>query len=155
MSSTSLNNQLAAPSAELLPQLAAAIPASKGTYGQILKSSAVIGGSSVLNIGIGIVRTKAMAILLGPAGFGLAGLYMSIVTLTQSVAGMGINSSGVREIAEAAGSDDKHRIARTVAVLRRTSIILGVVGAALLVVFSPWRSFSNSFRQDRARSCKA
>jgi len=28
------------------------------TYGQILKSSALIGGSSLLNIGIGIVRTK-------------------------------------------------------------------------------------------------
>jgi antigen flippase len=137
MSSTSIENQLSDPSAELLPQLVATVPAKKQTYGQILKSSAVIGGSSVLNIGIGIVRTKAMAILLGPAGFGLAGLYTSIVTLTQSVAGMGINSSGVREIAEAAGGGDKERIARTVAVLRRTSIILGVLGAALLVVFSP------------------
>jgi len=136
MQSASLNNQLDESSAELRPQLVTTVAVRKQTYGQILKSSAVIGGSSVLNIGIGIVRTKAMAILLGPAGFGLAGLYTSIVTLTQSVAGMGINSSGVREIAEAAGSDDQQRIARTVAVLRRTSIILGVMGAALLLIFS-------------------
>src|SRR5437868_4415069 len=60
----------------------------KESYGQILKSSAVIGGSSVLNICIGIVRTKAMAMLLGPAGFGLFGLYGSIQNLTQSVVGM-------------------------------------------------------------------
>ncbi len=39
--------------------------AEKHTYGQILKSSALIGGSSVVNIAIGIVRTKAMAVLLG------------------------------------------------------------------------------------------
>jgi antigen flippase len=136
MQSASLNNQLDESSAELRPQLVTTVAVRKQTYGQILKSSAVIGGSSVLNIGIGIVRTKAMAILLGPEGFGLAGLYTSIVTLTQSVAGMGINSSGVREIAEAAGSDDQQRIARTVAVLRRTSIILGVMGAALLLIFS-------------------
>ena len=77
---------------------------SEHTYGQILKSSAIIGGSTVLKVGIGIVRTKIMALLLGPAGFGLAGLYMSIITLTQSIAGMGINGSGVRQIAEAAGS---------------------------------------------------
>ena len=56
-------------------------PAAKHTYGQILKSSALIGGSSVLNILIGIVRTKVMAVLLGPAGFGLMGLYGSIIDL--------------------------------------------------------------------------
>src|SRR6266702_1746070 len=106
------------------------------TYGQILESSALIGGSSVLNIAIGIVRTKAMAMLLGPAGFGLFGLYGSIANLTQSIAGMGINSSGVRQIAEAAGSGDNARIAQTAAVLRRTSIVLGGLGAILLLVFS-------------------
>ena len=53
---------------------------SKQTYGQILKSSAIVGGSTVLNIGIGIVRTKILALLLGPGGFGLAGLYTSIIT---------------------------------------------------------------------------
>jgi PST family polysaccharide transporter len=107
----------------------------KHTYAQILKSSVLIGGSSVLNIGIGIVRTKAMAVLLGPAGFGLMGLYGSIADLAVSIAGMGVNSSGVRQIAEAAGSGDDKLIARTVTVLRRTAVLLGVLGAGLLVVF--------------------
>ncbi len=109
---------------------------SEHTYGQILKSSAIVGGSTVLNVGIGIVRTKIMALLLGPAGFGVAGLYTSIITLTQNIAGMGINSSGVRQIAEAAGSGDQDRIAKTTAVLRRTSVVLGLLGAVLLVLFS-------------------
>lgn len=108
----------------------------KPTYGQVLKSSALIGGSSVLNIAIGIVRTKAMAILLGPSGFGLAGLYGSISDLTISIAGMGVNSSGVRQIAESAGSGDAEQIARTASVLRRTSVFLGVLGAVSLLVFS-------------------
>ena len=90
----------------------------------------------MVNIGIGIVRTKAMAVLLGPAGFGLMGVYGSIADLALSIAGMGINSSGVRQIAEAVGSGETERIARTVAVLRRTSIVLGILGAVLLVVFS-------------------
>jgi PST family polysaccharide transporter len=113
-----------------------ASPDKKDSYGQILKSSALVGGSSLINIAIGIVRTKAMAMLLGPAGFGLTGLYSSIVDLTQSIAGLGINSSGVRQMAEAAGTGDTERIGRTAAVLRRTSIVLGVLGAVLLVVFS-------------------
>lgn len=109
---------------------------SEHTYGQILKSSAIIGGSTILNVGIGIVRTKIMALLLGPAGFGLAGLYTSIISLTQSIAGMGINSSGVRQIAEATGSGNQDRIAKTTMVLRRTSVVLGFIGAILLVLFS-------------------
>ena len=74
--------------------------------------------------------------LLGPSGFGLFGLYGSIANLTQSIAGMGINSSGVRQIAEAAGSGDKDRIAQTAAVLRRTAVVLGLLGATLLLMFS-------------------
>jgi enterobacterial common antigen flippase len=63
-------------------------------------------------------------------------LYGSIADLARSVAGMGINSSGVRQIAEAVGSGNEEQIARTAIVLRGTSIILGVSGALLLVLFS-------------------
>jgi len=106
------------------------------SYGQILRSSVLIGGSSLLEIAIGIVRTKANALLLGPAGFGLMGLYLSILNLAQSVAGMGVNSSGVRQIAAAVGSGDSGRIARTTVVLRRASVGLGLLGGVLLIVLA-------------------
>ena len=91
-------------------------PAGRSTYGQILKSSALMGGSTIANIAVNVVRAKAMALLLGPAGVGLVGLYTSVLNLTHSVAGMGINQSGVRQIAEAAGSRETQRVARTAAV---------------------------------------
>jgi enterobacterial common antigen flippase len=106
------------------------------SYGQILKSSVLVGGSSLLNVAIGMVRTKVMALLLGPAGFGLFGVYGSIATLAQTVAGMGVNSSGVRQIAQAAGSGDGRRIAETSQVLRRVSFVLGLLGALLMVVLA-------------------
>jgi antigen flippase len=135
MSSSSTDNQLSVLPPESVSE--AKIPArpEKHSYGQILKSSALIGGSSAVNIALGIVRTKATALLLGPAGFGLFGLYGSIANLTQNVAGMGINSSGVRQIAEAVASNNAERIAITTIVLRRASILLGLLGAAFLVVF--------------------
>src|SRR5258705_12491703 len=83
------------------------------TYSQILKSTALIGGSSVVNIGFGIIRTKAMALFLGPGGVGLMGLYSAIADLANSLAGFGIQSSGVRQIAEAVGTGEAERIART------------------------------------------
>src|ERR1700720_4961352 len=113
MTSSACNNELSARSLQSLPTPAPIATAHKGTYGQILKSSALVGGSSVINIAIGIVRTKAMALLLGPAGYGLFGLYGSIANLAQSLAGMGVNSSGVRQIAAAVGSGDSAQIALT------------------------------------------
>jgi PST family polysaccharide transporter len=111
--------------------------ADERSYGQILKSSLLIGGSSVATVAIGIVRTKAMAMMLGPAGFGLMGVYGSIADLARSTAELGINSSGVRQIAEAAGgSGDPARLARTVIVLRRTAVVLGLLGAILLAALA-------------------
>ena len=143
MASTVLNSQISPSATE--PTVEAGVisrdpiaqdagSARKSSYRQILKSSALLGGSQSLNIVIGIIRTKAMALFLGPAGFGVVGLYNSIVDLTQNIAGMGVNSSGVRQIAEAVGSNDTQRITLTVGVLRRTSMILGLLGAAALVV---------------------
>jgi antigen flippase len=135
MPSSHSNSPLIDPLVEAPPPVAPVEKAAKSTYGQILKSTALVGGSSALNIGIGIIRSKAMALLLGPAGFGLFGIYGSIANLTQSIAGMGINSSGVRQIAEAVGSGNIDRIALVAAVLRRTSIVVGALGALFLAVF--------------------
>ena len=120
-----------------VPELGEEAPTpDRHSYGQILKSSALIGFSTLVNLAIGIVRTKAMAVWLGPAGFGLVGLYGSIADLAQNIAGMGINASGVRQIAEAVGTGDAERIARAAVVLRRTAILLGVLGGAFLLAFS-------------------
>ena len=108
----------------------------KHSYGQILKSSALIGSSAVANLAIGIIRSKAMAVWLGPAGFGLMGLYSAIADLALSIAGLGINASGVRRIAEAVGTGDTERIARATVVLRRTAVLLGTLGAVFLLAFS-------------------
>ena len=113
---------------------------SEKSYGQIVKSSALIGGSSLLNAVFGIIRTKAMALLLGPAGYGLFGIYDSICNLTRTLGGMGINFSGVRQIAEAVGTGDNHRIATTVITLRRVAFFTGALGALLLVIAGKWVS---------------
>jgi PST family polysaccharide transporter len=106
------------------------------SYGQVLKSSTLIGVSSLANVALGIVRTKVFALLLGPAGIGLLGLYSSVADLARSLAGLGVNSSGVRQIAEAVGTGDTQRIACTVTTLRRVALCFGALGSLLLLVFS-------------------
>jgi antigen flippase len=106
------------------------------SHAHILRSTAIMGGASVVNVGFAIVRNKAIAVLLGPQGVGLMGLYSSIADLAQTLAALGMQEAGVRQIAEAVGTGDTDRIGRTASVLRWASIVLGLAGAVLLVAWS-------------------
>ncbi|OGR30649.1 MAG: hypothetical protein A2X83_00785 [Desulfuromonadales bacterium GWD2_54_10] len=106
------------------------------SYKQILKSTFIMGGSSIIVTLLGIVRTKIIALILGPTGVGLTGIYMSITSLVSTISGMGIRESGVQQIAGALGTDDQIRMSRTVRTLRRTALISGSVGLFLLLFMS-------------------
>ena len=110
--------------------------AHKESYGQIVKSTALIGGTQVLNILIGIVRVKILALFLGPVGIGLAGMYQAATAMIATLTGLGIGPAGVRQIAEAAASGDERRMARTVALLRRAAWITGLLGMAVVLIFA-------------------
>jgi enterobacterial common antigen flippase len=106
------------------------------THTQILKSTLLVGASSVVGVVFSIIRNKAVALMLGPEGIGLMGLYSALADMAQNLAGMGVQSSGVRQIAEAAGTNDDETIARTAMVLSRTAFVLGAIGALLLLLLA-------------------
>ncbi len=106
----------------------------KASYRRILRSSSIIGGASFINIAIGLLRNKVLAVLLGPAGVGLASLYNGLMSTASTFATMGMAAVGTRQIAEASSKDD----ARALLVARRAlfwgTMFLASVGA--LVVWS-------------------
>jgi len=104
------------------------------SYGQILKSTTIVGGSQVINIVLGIIRTKFLAVLLGPSGVGLMGMYTAVTGIMGTITSMGIGASGVRQIAEAHGTNDDQKIARTIITLRRVSFFLGLLGMLATIV---------------------
>lgn len=112
------------------------------SYSQILKSSSLIGGAQGIGLLLGMVRTKFAAVLIGPLGVGLAGNYLAIQGLVSTVAGLGIQSSAVRDVAEAVGREDREAIGRTILTLRRICWLTGLVGMlammALAGLLSRW-----------------
>ena len=118
------------------PKPSAPADTAAGSYRSILKSTSIIGGSSVLNILIGMVKTKFVAVLLGPSGVGYMGMLVQIASLVTTVSGMGLSSSGVRQVAEAVGTGDQERIARTVKTLRRTVWLTGAAGMLIMLLAS-------------------
>lgn len=107
----------------------------------------MVGGAQLVKMLIGIVQTKFIAVLIGPSGIGLIAAYQSIIQLWSQLSGLGINQSGVRDVAAAAGSNDQSSISRTIFVLHRMCGLTGLVGAlglAALAVPISLLTFGNS-----------
>ena len=105
------------------------------SHKQILRATSIVGGAQVITILIRIVLTKIIAVLLGPTGVGIAGLYQSTIEIVKSATGLGLDFSAVRDVAEAAGSGDLQRIGRTVTILRRWVWVTGLLGVAMMFMF--------------------
>lgn len=121
----------------------------RSSYRQILRSSSIIGGASVINILVGLLRLKVAAVLLGPAGVGLIGLLQSLMSTSSTVASLGIGMVGTRQIAEANGRDAHDAVAAARRALFWGTLVLAVLGAG---VFWLLRSQWSHWVLDRAIS---
>jgi PST family polysaccharide transporter len=108
----------------------------RSSFRGIFKASALIGSSAVIGAVLGAFRSKTLAVLIGPAGIGLMGGFSVILDLAINISQLGLNQSGVRQIAEAAGSGDERRLAVAVCVLRRTTLLSASIGAIVLWICS-------------------
>lgn len=120
-----------------------------GGYHKIFQSTVLIGGSSLIGSLIGMIRIKAVAILLGPNGIGLLGIYGNILGMIVQFSSFGIFSSGVRQIARAAASGREDDLSVTVKTYRVLVWGTGIFGCGLMallcVPLSRWSFKSDAY----------
>lgn len=109
----------------------------QSSYRSIFKATSLFGGVQVYTILIQIIKSKVIAVLLGPLGVGIQGLYQSALDLVRQATSLGVSQSAVRDVAEANGSGDFAKISRTVTVLRIIVWFTGLLGLVSVVAFSP------------------
>ena len=109
----------------------------QSSYRQIFKATSLFGGVQVFNILIGIVRSKFIAVLLGPTGMGIAGLLTSTTGMITGLTNFGLGVSAVKNVAEADALQDKQRINIIVTTLRRLVWITGLLGAFVTLLLAP------------------
>lgn len=112
----------------------------QSSYRQIMKASSLFGGVQVFNILISIIRSKFVAVLLGPAGMGIMGLLTATTGIISSLTNCGLGTSAVKDIAAAFGTNDERRIGVVVTAFRRMVWITGFLGLFITALFSPWLS---------------
>ncbi|WP_069660399.1 oligosaccharide flippase family protein [Arcticibacter eurypsychrophilus] len=110
------------------------------SYRQIFKATSLFGGVQFISVLTGIVRSKFVAIFLGPVGMGISALLVSTVTLVIIIASMGLNFSAVRDISKARESGDTKKLSFILIVFKRWLWISCFVGVILLISFSHYLS---------------
>ncbi|MEP7106919.1 MAG: O-antigen translocase [Ferruginibacter sp.] len=110
------------------------------SYRQIFKATSIFGGVQVFNILINIIRAKFIAVFLGPAGMGIAGLLNETLNLIQGLTGFGLGSSAIKNVAVANANGDQQRIGEVVTVLRKLVWGTGLLGFIVALFLSPFLS---------------
>lgn len=112
----------------------------QSSYRSIFKATSLFGSVQLFQIIIQIIKSKFIAVLLGPTGVGIIGLYQSGMQLVQNITNMGLASSAVRDVSEAFGVKDYQRISEVVNTIRKLVWGTGLLGMIVLAVFSPFLS---------------
>ena len=109
----------------------------KNSYSHIMKYTGLFGGVQFLNILVGVVRNKLVAIILGPGGMGLVSLFNSTIKLVSESTNLGISMSAVKNISTEVDSGDESSVLHHVALIRCWSLLTGILGFVICVLFSP------------------
>ena len=107
------------------------------SYRHILKYTSLFGGIQGLNILVGMIRNKLVAVILGPNGMGLISLFNSTVKLVSDSTNMGVSMSGVKTLSEAYEQGDAAVLAEQVRLVRSWSVVVALLGLVVCVLAAP------------------
>lgn len=105
-----------------------------------MKATSLFGGVQFFNIIIQVLRSKAIAVLLGPTGIGLFGLFNSTILVIGNLTNFGLGVSAVKDISQANNAENKADISKITTIIRRLVWVTGALGAIVLLISSSWLS---------------
>lgn len=105
------------------------------SYKQIVKATGIFGGSQIIIILLGIIRTKFAAFLLGALGVGLIGIFQSVVDMIRTISVLGVDTSGVKEIADTEANKSQEEHVKTISTFRLWFSLTAFLGLFICVAF--------------------
>ena len=114
---------------------------SSSNFKEGLKGTTLLGGVQVYKIIISVIRSKALAIFLGPTGVGVLGLLSSTVDFIYSLTNLGLGTSAIRDISQANQEGDINKLSFVSQVFKKIVWITGFFGVAICLFLSPMWSY--------------
>ena len=93
---------------------------------------AAIGSIQVIAILAGLLRSKTIAVMLGPEGAGITGIVDQIIQFVSSISALGLPYAAVRFLSRA-HSESKERFQRTYAAFLKALLLLSFGATAVLI----------------------
>lgn len=109
----------------------------RSRYRSSFGATILFSGVQVFQILISIIKSKFVAMLIGPAGFGIQSLLQSTTGTISAATNLGINTSSVKTIAAANSVGDKYLIAKNVTAQRRLIWFTGLLGMVICAILAP------------------
>ena len=106
------------------------------SYSHILKYTSIFGGMQGLNILIGIIRTKLVALILGPVGMGLVSLFNSTISFISSGTNLGLPNSSVKTLSEIYEQGDEEQLRHKIKLIRSLSFFVSLSGVIVCLLLS-------------------
>jgi O-antigen/teichoic acid export membrane protein len=107
----------------------------------MLKTTSLLCGSKAITIAVSIIRTKTLALILGPSGIGFLGVLNASIELARVLFSFGLGAATVRNIAQ--NHTDRVALNRLYRISQWTGIVLGAVSGLIFGLISPylWNHF--------------
>jgi O-antigen/teichoic acid export membrane protein len=112
----------------------------KHSYRNVLNATSLFGGVQVINILISLIRSKVIAVLIGPLGMGISSLLLSTMQLINGITNLGLERSAVKDISLANNDSNTESVAKTISILKKLVWITITIGVVIMIVASPWLS---------------
>lgn len=106
------------------------------SYRSIVKATGVFGTMQLFKTIISVVSSKFVAVYLGPIGFGLLSLLNNAVNIIVAITNFEFLTVATREVALVSNSDDDSQLSKTISLLQRMAVFIGVLGAIVSALFS-------------------
>lgn len=124
----------------------------RSSHEHTIRATSIIGGASLVNIALGLIRMKIAAIVLGPVGIGMLGLLQNLLNAAATASGLNLGVAGARQIvaSESSGGTTAAAAARRAVFL--TACLLAVSSGLLFWLFR--EPLAGLLFQDRGRGAE-
>ena len=96
----------------------------------------------MINIIISLVRSKVIALLIGPIGMGISNLLLTTMELINGLTNLGLERSAVKDISLANTNSNSKSVAKTISILKKLVWLTITIGVILMIALSPGPSWA-------------
>lgn len=105
-------------------------------YTKILKSTSLFGSVQLFALITSVIKSKFLAVLIGPAGYGFFSILNSNVEVIRQLSGFSIETSGVKSISEIKHDNNKTELNKRASALIKIAFLTGLLGITISIIFS-------------------